>query len=130
AFGAFPGNGFHADAGGVGEANLAVLLREGFLEEGEEFLAALGALFEFDAGVDVLGVLAEDHHVDFLWRLDRRWHPFEPAYWTQTDVEVKHLPQGDVEGTHAAADGRGERALDADQEFAKGIDGFIGKPRL
>ena len=31
-----------------------------------QLLAPLGAGLELDAGVDVLGVLAEDHHVDLL----------------------------------------------------------------
>ena len=39
------------------------------LEQFLELAVLLGALLELDAGVDVLGVLAEDHHVDLLRRL-------------------------------------------------------------
>ncbi len=35
------------------------------LNSSRNFLLAFGAGFELDAGVDVFGVLAEDHHVDF-----------------------------------------------------------------
>ena len=72
-----------------------------------------------DAGVDVLGVLAEDHHVDLLGALHRRGHALEVAHRAQADVEVEHLAQRDVERADAAADRRGQRALDADQVLAE-----------
>ena len=48
-------------------------------------------------GVDVLGVLPEDHHVDLLGVLHRRRHAGEPAHRAQAHVEVEDLAQRDVE---------------------------------
>ena len=50
--------------------------------------------------------------------LHGRGHALEPVHRAQADVEIEHLAQRDVERADAAADGRGERALDADQIFA------------
>ena len=66
-------------------------------------------------GVDVLGVLAEDHHVDFLRMLHRRRHALEPAHRPQADIQIEHLAQRDVQRSDAAADRRGQRAFDADE---------------
>ena len=50
-------------------------------------------------------------------------------YWTgRRQTEVEHLAQGDVERADASADGRGERAFDADQVVMENIDGIIGEP--
>ena len=80
-----------------------------------ELLAVVRAVLELDAGVDVFGVLAEDDHVGQLRPGDRRGDALEPLHRAQADVEVEDLPQRDVDRADAAADGRGERALDADQ---------------
>jgi hypothetical protein len=84
--------------------------------------------FPFDAGVDVLGVLAEDDHVELLWALDRARYAREVAHRTQTHVKVEHLAQGHVERADTAAHRRGERTLDSDQVLAKCLDGFVGQP--
>ena len=128
ALGAFLRHRLDADAGGVREADLRVLLRERLLEELEELLVVRRAGLELDAGVDVFGVLAEDHHVDLLRRLDRRRHALEPAHRAQADVEVEHLAQRDVQRADAAADRRGQRALDRHQVLAAGRDGFVRQP--
>ena len=57
------------------------------------FFASGDSAGPLDAGVDVLGVLAEDHHVDLLGVLDRRGHAVEVAHRAQADVEVEHLAQ-------------------------------------
>ena len=93
-----------------------------------QLLGLGGALLDLEAGVDVLGVLAEDHHVDLLGVLHRRRHALEPAHGPQADVEVEDLAQGDVERADAAADRRGERALDADEVLAEGVDRLVGQP--
>ena len=61
-----------------------------------EFLVVGGARLELDARVDVLGVLAEDHHVDLLGVLHRRGHTLEPAHRAQAHVQIQHLPQRHV----------------------------------
>src|SRR5262249_42246306 len=56
------------------ETDLLERLRELLLEEVEQPLRFGRARRPFDAGVDVFGVLPEDHHVDLLGALDRRRH--------------------------------------------------------
>ena len=82
----------------------------------------------FDARVNVLGVLAEDDHVHLFGMLHGRGHAGEPLHRAQADVEVEHLAQRDVERADAAADGRGQRALDADEVFLERLDGVIRQP--
>ena len=77
------------------------------------------ALFDLEAGVDVLGVLPEDHHVDGFGVLHRRRHALEPAHRAQAHVEVEDLAQRDVQRADAAADRRGQRPLDPDQVLAE-----------
>src|SRR5207237_409219 len=113
------------DARRFGEANLAEFLGKRVFEQSKKLLAGLGSRFELDAGVDVLGVFAEDDHFDFFGMLHRRRHTLEPSYWPQADIEVEQLPQRDIERAHPAADRRGQRALDADQKFAKRLDRLI-----
>ena len=81
-----------------------------------------------DARVDVLGVLAEDHHVHVLRPLHRARHALEPAHRPQADVEVELLAQRDVQRADAAADRRGERPLDADQVLAEGVERLVRQP--
>ena len=100
-----------------------------FLGEEVEDLLRLGrAGLVLDAGVDVFGVLAEDHHVDLLRVLHRRRHALELAHRAQADVEVEHLAQRDVQRADAAADRRRQRALDADEVLAERLDGLVGQP--
>ena len=117
-----------ADTRGVGEADFRVRLREGLLEHIEEFLVVLGAGLELDAGVDVFGVFAEDHHVHFLGVLHGGGHPLEPANRPEAHVQVKQLPQGHVQRADASADRRGERSLDRDEVVAAGRDGLVRQP--
>ncbi len=82
---------------GIAEADLAECLRKLAGEEVQHLLGIGGAAGPLDAGIDVLGVLAEDHHVHFAWLLDRRGHALEPAHRPQADVQVEHLAQRDVQ---------------------------------
>ena len=84
-------------------------------EEVEHLLRLGRAGDVLDAGVDVLGVLPEDHHVHFLGMLDRRRHALIPANRPQADVEIEQLTQRDVQRPDAAADRRRQRAFDADE---------------
>ena len=126
-------DGFELLQPGVGlllraEADLLELLGELLGEEVEHLLRLRRAAGVLDAGVDVLGVLAEDDHVGQLGLLHRRGDAGEVLHRPEADVEVEDLPQGDVERADAAADGRGQRALDADQVGAEGVEGLVGQP--
>ena len=80
------------------------------------------------AGVDVLGVLTEDHHVDQLGVHDGRGHAGEPPDRAQAHVEVEDLAQGHVQAADAAADGRGQGALDPDEVVTERLDRLVGQP--
>ena len=110
------------------EANLRELLRKFLLEEIEHLLRFRRAGGVLDAGVDVFGVLAEDHHVDFLRMLHRRGHALEILHRPQADEEIEHLPQRDIERADAAADRRRQRSFDADEIFAERLDRVIRQP--
>ena len=97
-------------------------------QKGAEFGVLLGTGLEFDAGIDVFGILAEDHHVHLIGAFHRRRHALEPAHGAQADVQIQDLAQGDVQRANAAADGRGQRAFDGYPIAANGLDGFIGQP--
>ncbi len=115
-----------ADAAGLGKPDLrdAHLV----LEERDQ-LARLGGLGRpLDAGVDVLRVLAEDHHVDLLGPLHGTRHAGEPPHRPQAHVEVEHLAERDVEGADAAAHGRRQRSLDPDDELLERGDGVVRQP--
>ena len=125
---AFARDGLDADAGGLGEADLVVGGRECFLEQVEKLAVLVAAGLELDPGVDVFGVLAEDHHVHELRAAHRRGHALEPPHRPQADVEVHDLPHRHVERADAAADGGGQRPLDRDQVLLHEIDGLVGEP--
>src|SRR6185436_9804195 len=119
-------------AGGRRRAEPDVLERLGkFLrQEVEHLLRVVAPRGPLDAGVDVLGVLAEDHHVDLLGMLDRRRHALEPAHRPQADVQIQQLTKRDVERPDAAADRRRQRTLDANVVLPERLDRLIRKPRV
>jgi hypothetical protein len=98
------------------------------LQDLDQALGLLALCLEFDAGVDVLGVLAEDDHVGLLGLLDRRRHALEVLDRAQAHVQVKLLAKGDVERADAAADRRRERALDRDDELAQHLERLGRQP--
>ena len=132
ALGARAGDRLDAEADGGGlfgtETDLLKLLREVCLDEVERLEGDLGTRFEVDAGVDVLGVLAEDHHIDLTRVLHRRRHAREPLDGAEADVEVELLTEGDVEGTDATTSRRGQRALDADEVLTESGERRLRQP--
>ena len=99
-----------------------------FAQEGNHLVRVLGTRLPFDAGVNVLGVLAEDHHVGLVGRNHGARHALKPAHRTLADIEIKFLPERHVERTNAAANRRGHGALDAHQELLHGDEGFLRQP--
>ena len=126
----FARNGLDAEAGGPGKANTRITLREMFLQQFEKAAGFGLSLFEFGARVDVLGVLAKDHHVHGARVANRRGHAFEPAHRPQADIQVEHLADGHVERPDPAADGRCQRSLNGNQVFPEGLDGLVGQPGI
>src|SRR6267378_4209251 len=122
---AFLGHGLDADRGRVREADLVDLHL--LLQELHDLLGFRRPLLPLDARVDVLRVLAEDHHVHLVRALHGRGHALEVLHRAQADVEVEHLAQRHVERAEALADGRGERALDGHQVFADDVERLLGQ---
>ena len=125
---ALDGDRLDADRRRLGEADL---LHLHLADEEINHLPRFGRLRRpLDAGIDVLGVLAEDHHVDLVRVLHRRRHALEPAHRPQADVEVQLLAQRDVDRTDAAADRRGERPLDRYDELFRRLQCFLRQPDI
>ena len=110
------------------KTDLLEFLREVRLEEFENLDCRLASRLEIDSGVNVLGVLAKNHHVDFFRMLHRARHAREILYRAQAHVEIEHLAQRHVERANAAADRRRQRSLDADQEFLERLDRVVRQP--
>jgi len=125
---AVAGNRLNAHAAGFGKADFLEPLREVFGEQLQKPVAFLGPLLEFDPCVDVLGVLAEDDHINLLRAANRRGHAGKVADGPEADVEVQGLAKRHVQRANAAAHGGGERPFNADQEFLERFDGVLRKP--
>src|SRR6185295_16799305 len=67
-------------------------------------------------------------HVDLLRMLYGAGHTGEILHRPQTDVEVEHLAQGDIEGADAPANGSRERSFNADQKFLEGFNRVVRQP--
>ncbi len=100
------------------------------VDEVDQLLRLRRALLPLDAGVNVFRVLAEDDDVHALGMLHRRRDALVILHRADAGIEVEDLAQGDVQRANAAADGRGQRALDADAQLAKRGDGVVGQPGL
>ncbi|MNS72178.1 hypothetical protein D3C72_1055790 [compost metagenome] len=126
ALGALAGHRLDANATVLVEADLG---NAHFLLEELDHLVRLGrAGLPLDAGIDVLGVLAEDHHVHIAGFFHRAGHALEPQHRAQAHVQVQLLAQGHVERTDTAAHRGGQRPLDRHHVITHGIEGFLGQP--
>ena len=90
--------------------------------------ASSRALFELDARVHILGVLAEDDDVDLLRVLHRAGHALVILHRPHAGVEIENLAQRHVERANAAADRRSERSLDGDAQIARRGHRIVGQP--
>src|SRR5207247_10784845 len=70
------------------EADFLELLRKFLRDKVEDLLRCRGSGGVLDAGVDVLGVLAEDHHVYLLRVFHRGGHAAKPAHGPQAAVLI------------------------------------------
>src|SRR5256712_1258082 len=101
-----------------------------FREKPDDGVGLLTARLILDARIDVLDVLAEDHHIELPRLLHGRRHAFEVAHGPDAGVEVEHLAQRDVERADPAADGRGEGPLDRDAVCADRVKRRLGEPAV
>lgn len=120
------GDGLDAEAGGLREANL--LGNAELLEKLVDLLGLRGASHELNTGVDILGVLTEDVHLNLLRLLDGGGHTLEVAHGAVAHVEVELLAEGDVEGADATTKRGGEGSLDTNAVVAEGLKGSLGEP--
>ena len=118
--------GLIADRRCLGEADLAHAHL--VLEEVDHLAGAVGSGLPLDPGVDVLAVLAEDHHVRLGRVAERAGHTWEVADGAEADVEVELLAERDVERADPAAHRRRQRALDRDREVARRLERLVGEP--
>ena len=83
------GDGLDADAGGI-----VHLGPELVPQKGDEPLGLGRTRGVFDAGVDVLGVLAENDHIHEIRAFDRGFDAFEILDGPDAGIEVQHLAHG------------------------------------
>ena len=126
ALGAFARHRLDADARGVGEADF--LDTQLVLQELDELFGLVTARFELDAGVNVFGVLAEDHHVGLLGLFHRGRNTRKVLDGPQADVQVKLLAHRHVQTADAATHGRRQRALDGHHVVTHCVQGFFRQP--
>ena len=110
------------------QAGLVEKGRAHFLAQEFGQLDVLGrAGLVFDAGVDVFGVLAEDDHVHLFGMAHRRGHAGVVAHRADAGIQIQILTQRHIQRTEATADRSGQRALDGDDQFLDGLQGFVGE---
>ena len=126
--GAFFRHGLDADAGRLREADLGH--PHLVLQEVDHFLHFRRAGLPLDAGVDVLGVLAEDDHVHQLRMLHRRRRAVEIAHRTLTYIEIQVLAQRHVERADATTDRRGQRPFDGHHILFHRLQRLVGQPHI
>ena len=86
-----------------------------FVEKCEQLGRAFRTSFELFACVDILCVLAEDHHVDILRMFHGGRNPGVPADRAKTDIEIKNLAECNIEASNAATNGGRKRPLDPNE---------------
>src|SRR5262245_47011072 len=84
------------------------------------------ALFELDARVDVLCVLADDDEVEVVTQVACA---FVSANRTHERVQVELLAQRDVDAAEATSDGRCDRPLERDVVLADRLEHMRGQWR-
>src|SRR5207249_4378136 len=121
-------HGFDPDARGCREADLAHahLLDQKF----DELLGGIGFGGPLDARVDVLRVLAEDHHVGLVGFLHRARDAFKIANRPQAYIQIELLPKRDVERTYSATDRCRQWTLDRDDVFLEDGGRLFGQPHI
>src|SRR5581483_2872650 len=122
----FPGDGLDADRRGLRKADL---LHAHFVHQEVDNLLHLRRLRRpLDTGVNVLRVLAEDHHIGLLGILHRRGRARKITDRAHAGVEVELLTYRHVQRAHAPADGRRQRPFNGDDIALQRVERFTRQP--
>ena len=98
------------------------------LQKRLELFYALGAALEFYARIDVLGVLAEYHHVHEVGALNGAVHAAEIAHGALANIQVELLPQSDVQRPYSAAYWGCEGALYSHKILPERVESLLRQP--
>ncbi len=112
------------------KANLGEFLGKILGHEVQDLLALGRAAGVLDPRVNILRIFAVDDHIDLLGALHRAGNAAKIAHGTEADVEIEHLPQGDVQGANPPADRRRQRSLDPHEKSPERLDGVIRQPGI
>src|SRR5690606_38953295 len=102
AFSTFERDRLDTNTAVLGEADLGDAHFLG--EELDDFLGFGRARLPLYPGIDVFGVLAENHHVDVTGLLHRARHALEPPHRPLAHIKVEFLARRHVERADATAD--------------------------
>ena len=116
-------DGLHAVRRRFREADFGLL--EFLGEEFAELCGVIGAKGPFNAGIDVLRVLAEHGDVDPLGILHRGIDAVEIAEGAHAGIEVQRLAQGYVQRPDTPSRRRIERSFQADPVLLEGRHRFV-----
>ena len=132
ALGAGPADWLDANANLVrtllAETDLLETRRQFALDEVQNLFRFRAARLIIDAGIDVLGVFPENHHVHLLRVFDGGRHALEVLHRPQAHVKVQQLAQGDIQRADPAAHGCGQGPFDTDYIFLERFDRVLGQP--
>ena len=96
----------------------------GLLHHVDEMRSGLRALFELNAGIQVLGVLANDDQVDVVIASASTRNRDNG---TQAHIQIEALTKGNVHAAEASSHRSGNRALNGNLVALYGFDGALGK---
>jgi len=88
--GSFDTNRFNSNTGGIWETDLTHF--HFGLKPFKNFFCFKSSGLPLDSGIDILGILSDDYHVD-LFRMNKRARGFiKIDIRTEADIEIKFLP--------------------------------------
>ena len=97
AFAALLGDKLEANARGIGEGDTGIVGGKGFFKQLFEAQVGLAAIVVFNANIEILGVFAEDDHVDIFGMFHGGRDTLEPAVGALADIKIQGLAQGDIQ---------------------------------
>lgn len=120
----FDGDWFDADTGGFG-AGGDFLSAGDSINLADELFGDGFAGFEFDTGVEVFGVFADDYEVDVAG-FEEGADTFVGFAGANAGVQTEFLAEKDVDAAEAFTDGSGDRGFECDAIGANGFEHAFG----